>query len=176
MAVKGTKNKRMTKAEKEAKEARKAVVCNEPGTNPGMFYYTERCILKDTAHTYKRTNRRAAAFQKRAIKEHETISMFIKTLKIDVKQLKLFLSNSNTTIFRSIMMKNMVSPENMKKNTSPLRRYERLFKDMNPKMVNYIETGGFEAEAMKIVFTDVHIYFYSVAKSIHDFSDVDGIE
>jgi hypothetical protein len=46
----------MTSEEKK-QEARKAVVCNQPGTNPTMFYYTERCILKEDAHTYKRINR-----------------------------------------------------------------------------------------------------------------------
>jgi hypothetical protein len=65
------------RAKKRSEKARKAVVCNQPGTNPTMFYYTERCILKEDAHTYKRINRRAATFQKRADKEHQSIKSIV---------------------------------------------------------------------------------------------------
>jgi hypothetical protein len=36
---------------KEAKEARRQLYATSPVQNPTMFYYTERCILKEDAHT-----------------------------------------------------------------------------------------------------------------------------
>jgi hypothetical protein len=83
MAVKGAKNKRMTSEER--RKARKAVVCNQPGTNPTMFYYTERCILKEDAHTYKEPSV-TATFQKRADKEHQSIK-YSSALKFDSQKM-----------------------------------------------------------------------------------------
>jgi hypothetical protein len=170
MAVKGAKNKRMTSEEKEAKEARKAVVCNQPGTNPTMFYYTERCILKEDAHTYKRINRRAATFQKRADKEHQSIKEYSSALKFDSQKMNSLLMDARITSFRTKMLHDMVDAENMKQNTSPIRRYHRLFKDLDSPVKRYIEKKEIEVEVEKLVLFDVHHYFQSVSNSIYKFT------
>jgi hypothetical protein len=69
------------KKKKAAKEARKAVVCNQPGsTNPTMFYYTEQCILAKNSTTYKRTNRQATFSKSDAIRNMRRLQHILQKL------------------------------------------------------------------------------------------------
>jgi hypothetical protein len=166
-------NKRMTSEEKAAKEARKAVVCNAPGTDPDMFYFTERCILKEDAHQYRRRNRRAATFQKRAVKEYTAIHNHMQTLKIDNIRYAAALHWQYVPLRKHLFM-HMIDPDDMKTNTSPRRRYRRLFEEAvgegyktNIKSVIKANLG---AEIEKLVMHDTHQYFYSVAANMYKFS------
>lgn len=166
-------NKGMTAAEEAAKEARKSVVCNSPGTNPDMFYFTERCILKEDAHQYRRRNRRAATFQKRAAKEYTAIHSHIQTLKIDNIRYTTALDWQYVPL-RKFLFTHMIDPDDMKTNTSPTRRYRRLFEEADggryKTTIDSVNKANLGTEIEKLVMHDAYQYFYSVAANMYKFS------
>jgi hypothetical protein len=175
MAVKGAKNKRMSPEEKAAKEARKAVVCNKPGTSPMMFYYTERCILKEDAHKYRRVNRRAASFQKRATREYTTILDKLKVLdkQESIDKLHEALKSTSVVDFKSLLYEQMIDTGEMKKNTSPILRYKRLFDEADEKGKRIVLKRGLEIELESIVLDEVQFYFRKIASSIYSYSETE---
>jgi hypothetical protein len=49
------------------------------------------------------------------------------------------LMDARITSFRTKMLHDILNAENMKQNTSPIRRYHRLFKDLDSPVKRYIE-------------------------------------
>ena len=67
----------------------------------------------------------------------------------------------------------MISTDDMKKNTSPVRRYRRVVTEVPSKFKSQIASVDAleaHAELEKAVLHDVHQYFFAVATSIYNFS------